>query len=366
MSGEIQPAQDGTTCRLRVDLDAIARNYRTFVQASVGDAVSVGAVVKADGYGVGAEPVARRLIQEGCRSLFVASTGEAVSLRSQFGVADLDALYVFAGPVDEASARTLASIGVVPVLNSQHQIDLWREHGDGGTAALHVDTGMNRLGVPFDATGDLRLAGVEVGLVMTHLACADDPTHALNAIQLQRFSAALSDFAGVPTSIGNSAGVLIGTEFQGDVARPGIGLYGGNPYSALPNPMAPAVTLQAQVIQRRTIARGATVGYGATYVADRPTEVAIVAAGYADGVPRLLSNNGEVAFQDTRAPIIGRVTMDLIHVDVTDGPKVDIGDWVEIFGESISVDEVAVRCRTVSYEVLTGIGSRVPRLYSST
>ena len=321
--------------RLTVDLDALAANYRTF-RARAPDGVA--AVVKANAYGLGMEAVARRLAAQGCRRFFVATEGEGVALRRV--LADDAEVYVFSGEVAEP--------GLIPVVNQPSQLRA-------GPVALHVDTGMQRLGfapeeVPEDA---------DVRLLLTHLACADTPEHPLNAIQLERFEAVTARFPGVPVSVANSAGALNGVR---GIARPGIGLYGGNPYSERDNPMRCVATFEGQVLQVRTVRAGETVGYGAARTLDRDTTVAVVGVGYADGVPRLLSNRGEVAFGGARLPILGRVSMDLTHVDGTDLPLAR-GDWVEFFGSEVRVDEVAQWAQTIAYEVLTGIGERVARRY---
>ena len=213
----------------------------------------------------------------------------------------------------------------------------------------------------FDALdADTIPADAEIRLLMTHLACADTPEHSLNGEQLARFRAVAARFPGVPASIANSAAILTGVE---GIGRPGIGLYGGNPYATQENPMRCVATLEGEVLQVRNVPAGAAVGYGAAHATERDTAVAAVGVGYADGVPRALSNRGQVALEKTRAPIVGRVSMDLTLVDVTDLPAVQPGDWIEIFGHTVGVDEVAAWADTISYEILTGVGNRVSRLY---
>ena len=195
---------------------------------------------------------------------------------------------------------------------------------------------------------------------MTHLACADTPDHLLNQEQLARFQAIAARFPGVPASIGNSAAILSGV---GGIGRPGIGLYGGNPFAGPHNPMRCVVMLEGEVLQVRKTPAGVPVGYGATHVTERDAVIAVVGIGYADGLPRALSNRGEAASGTARAPIVGRVSMDLTLVDVTDLPPVQAGDWIEFFGRGVGVDEVAAWADTISYEILTGIGDRVSRVY---
>jgi alanine racemase len=233
---------------------------------------------------------------------------------------------------------------------------------------LHIDTGMNRLGLTSDDVGKLAArrgltAGVE--LVMTHLACADTPAHPLNREQLERFTRLRAQLPSVPTSIGNSAGTLIDAAHRGDVARPGIALYGGNPFSGAPNPMSRVVTLTAPILQIRDIDEPQPVGYGATYVASAPTRLAIVGLGYADGYPRNLGNRGTAAIKGRRVPVVGRVSMDLIAVDVGALKRgaVRVGDFVELIGPAVPLDEVAGTAGTIGYEILTGLGLRPTREY---
>ena len=200
---------------------------------------------------------------------------------------------------------------------------------------------------------------------MTHLACADEPEHPLNAEQLARFEQLRALLPRARTSIGNSAGTLIDAAHRGDLARPGIALYGGNPFSDRPNPMEAVATLTAPILQLHDVAEPEPVGYGATYVANPPARIAVVGIGYADGYPRNLGNNGTAAVQGRRVPVVGRVSMDLISIDVAALPReaVSVGDAVELIGPTIGVDEVAAAAGTISYEILTGMGRRLAREY---
>ena len=331
------PGPDVGHSRLTVDLDALAANFRVF-RARSEDGVA--AVVKADAYGLGMAAVSRRLHEEGCRRFFVATEEEGLALRRELP-RDCE-VYVFSG---EVSVQ-----GLIPVANQPSQLRP-------GPVALHVDTGMHRLGfVPEEVPGD-----IDLRLLLTHLACADTPNHPRNEIQLERFEAVAARFPGVPVSIGNSAGILNGVR---GVGRPGIGLYGGNPFSDRANPMRCVATLEGQVLQLRRVPAGEPVGYGGTRRLERDAVVAVVGAGYADGVPRLLSNRGQVGFGGGRLPILGRVSMDLTHVDATGAP-VERGDWVEFFGPTLGIDEVAAWAETIAYEVLTGVGARVERRYAT-
>ena len=339
--------------RLRVNRDALAANYRRF-RARVSGAC--GAVVKADGYGLGVAatvPVFERL---GCRHFFVATAAEGLALRP---VVPDCAVYVLEGALPE-TAPALAGADLIPVINHQGQLAAWAPYRD-RDIAVHVDTGMNRLGFP-PTLERSAVGGFRVSLLMTHLACADDPDHPSNERQLRRFAGVAARFPGVATSIGNSAGSLLDRRYHGDLARPGIGLYGGNPWLDRPNPVRPVATLEAMVMQVRQVAPGETAGYGATWRCARPGRVAVLGLGYADGLPRCLSNRGEALVGGRRCPVVGRVSMDLTVVDVTD-TSAAAGDWAQVFGPELPVDEVARRADTIAYELLTAISPRVQRVH---
>lgn len=347
---------------LRVDLDALARNYR-LLRVTAAPA-QCAAVVKADAYGLGVGPVAARLYAEGCRDFFVATAAEGVELRTLLPRARI---FVFEGVCD-CAADSLAAADLVPVLNSPEQIDRWRDRGR--PAVLHLDTGMARLGLSEAEVTALAeradaLRGIRIDFVMTHLACADEPSHSLNAEQLQRFERMRSRLPPVPASVGNSAGVFLGAEYCGELVRPGIALYGGNPFVTRESPVEPVATLQARVLQLRDVDVAQTVGYGATHDAYPPTRLAVVGVGYADGYPRCLGGRGVASVGGTRVPVVGRVSMDTLCLDVTTLPASAIatGQRVELFGADVSVDEVAEASGTISYEILTGLGARLRREY---
>ena len=341
------------TGRLTVDLAALRANYRQLIEAAAPGAC--GAVVKANGYGFGAGPVSAGLWTWGARDFFVATVDEGVALRETLPHARI---FVFSG-VDALNAQAAADHDLVPVINHTAQLDAWRSFAH-HPIAVHIDTGMNRLGFDADEIRARDFVGFEVALVMTHFACADEPDHPLNEIQLARFSKARGVFAGVPSSIGNSAGTLSG--HAGDLGRPGIGLYGGNPFVDRPNPMRPVATLEGEVLQLRHIKAGTSIGYGATYVAAGPRLIGIVGIGYADGLSRQHSNLGAAAVDGERVPIVGRVSMDLTMVDVTDVGAA-VGDWIEFIGTTVTVDEVAEGTNTIAYEILTGLGKRAEHIY---
>jgi alanine racemase len=340
--------------RLTVDLDALAANYGRLLQAASG--AEVAPVVKADAYGLGAAAVARRLWTEGARRFFVARLAEGEALRSALGAGRAAAVYVLDG-CPEGAADRLRAADLTPVLNSWEQAGRWAASG-GGPAALHIDTGMNRLGLKAE---DLTaLPPLDLRLVMSHLACAEDAGHPLNARQRARFEAAAAAFPDVPRSLANSAGVFLGDAFRLDMVRPGIALYGG----AADAGFETVVTLEAPVLQVRQVQPGETVGYGAAFAAAQPTTVAIVAAGYADGVLRAGAGGGYGWTDGVPCPLLGRISMDLIALDIGRAPAAGPGTMIELLGANVALGGVAERAGTIPYEVLTRIGgARVRRVY---
>jgi alanine racemase len=343
---------------LEVDLGAILANWRDLC-ARHGAAVA--GVVKADGYGLGAAPVARALAGGGCRHFFVAQWAEGMALRAALGDGPMIAVLGGFPPGADAGA------GLTPVLNTPQDIAAW-----GNLAAtpagtiLHLDTGMERLGLTRAERAALAPGALDrLGLryVMTHLACADDPAHPLNALQAARFAEAAGAFPGIPRSFANSAGLFLGPDFASALARPGCALYGINPTPGHPNPMRQVMRLTVPVLQVRRVAAGTPVGYGATWVAKRDSMVATIAAGYADGYLRALSSQGTGIVAGRPVPLVGRVSMDLITLDVTDAPDLRPGDRVEMIGPNQTADEVAALAGTIGYEVLTSLGARYRRRY---
>jgi alanine racemase len=361
---------DFEPARLTVRLGAIAANYRTFRDLS-GRAVVAG-VVKADGYGCGALEAAKTLQAAGCDTYFVARLSEGIALRKIIRDARI---FVLDGAQSE-TLPALVSHRLTPVLNSLDEIALWsaaaRDARTSYDAAIHLDTGMNRLGLPADETntlaaeGNSRLANLNLVLLMSHLACADDCDASMNRDQLARFRSALAKLPSAPASFASSGGVLLGKDYLFDMVRPGIGLYGGNPQMAgKPNPFAVVAQLTGRILQLRRVDSHGSVGYGATFRIGRETTLATVALGYADGLMRALSNRGFGAIAGHRAPIAGRVSMDLVTLDVTDVPAtaLKIGTDVEFFGDTISLEEAAATASTASYELITSLGLRIPRRY---
>lgn len=343
--------------RLTVDLGAVARNYRALRAAAAPS--ECGAVVKANGYGLGAAPIALRLAREGCSTFFVATVAEGIALRD---VIDVPEVYVFGG-VTEQEAPRAAEYELVPVINSDAQLHAWRPYRS-RPIAVHVDTGMNRLGFPVAEAHPERFDDFELALLMTHLACADEPEHPRNALQIERFGAVAARFDGIATSIANSAGILLGPEYRGDVCRPGVALYGASPFVDPLDLLTTVATLEARILQIRSVAAQEPVGYGASGSADTDRVIATIGVGYADGVPRVVSGHGYVAALGAGVPIVGRVSMDLVTIDVTGlGDAVRVGDWVEVFGTQVPIEDLAELAGTNTYEILTGLGSRSERRY---
>jgi alanine racemase len=349
---------------LTVDLGAVADNWRSLRDRAAPGAVA--GVVKADGYGLGAAPVARALYAAGCRHFFVAHLAEGMAVRAALGPGPMIAVLNGFAPGMDAGA------GLLPVLNGPGDIATWtaaaRAAGRQLPALLHVDTGMARLGLtPAEAAAlaadPSRLAGLDLRHVMTHLACADDPENPLNAQQASRFAAIRARLPAAPASLANSSGMFLGPDFGSDLARPGCALYGINPMPAAPNPMRQVVTLEAPVLQVRDIPAGTPVGYGASWTAARPSRIATVAAGYADGYLRSLSGRAVGSIAGRPVPLVGRVSMDLITFDVTDLPDVAPGTMVQLVGPGNTPDEVAAAAGTIGYEVLTSLGARYRREY---
>jgi alanine racemase len=362
--------QDFEVACLTVRLGAVGANYRE-IQRRAGTAATAG-VVKADAYGLGFAPVAKTLAALGCNTFFVARLGEGIALRPLVPQARI---FVLDGVAPDA-VPALVSHRLTPVLNSLGDIAAWsaaaREMKTTLDAALHVDTGMNRLGLPayelaaLSADAKEKLRGLRLVLVMSHLACADDSGAAMNALQRDRFRTALAMLPQAPASLASSGGVLLGKDYAFDMVRPGIGLYGGNPRKSGPNPFAPVAALTGRILQTRRVDRGESVGYGATHIIERPGMLATIALGYADGVLRTLGNAGHAALGGMRAPIVGRVSMDLITLDVTDIAPRDreAGAQVEFFGDTIALEEIANAAGTANYEILTRLGARLPRHYA--
>jgi alanine racemase len=342
------------TGTLTIDLDAIAANWRALDRIS-GAGVQTAAVVKADAYGLGVTRVARTLAAAGARRFFVALAEEGASVRQALGPGPQIA--VLSGHM-AGDTEMIHDLDLTPMLNSLEQITRHLESLPGHAFGVQLDTGMNRLGVEMLEWQAVAPILVDAGpeLLMSHLACADEPDHPLNEAQLKAFHE-MTDGTGLPRSLAATGGILLGPRYHFDLTRPGVGLFGGLPYEAA----IPALTLSLPVIQTREVAPGEAVGYGCSWVADRPSIIATVAAGYADGLPRTLSNKAQLWDGDTPCPLVGRVSMDLITVDITDLPEVP--KTLDILGPSQPVDMLADMAGTIGYELLTALGPRYTRRY---
>ncbi|WP_103255845.1 alanine racemase [Tabrizicola aquatica] len=341
-----------STATLTIDLDAIAANWRALDRLT-GPEVQTAAVVKADAYGLGVTRVARALAQAGARRFFVAYAEEGAAVRQALGPGPQIA--VLSGHM-AGDTEMIFDLDLTPMLNSLDQITRHLESLPGHPFGVQLDTGMNRLGVEMLEWQAVAPILVDAGpeLLMSHLACADEPDHPLNEAQLRAFHA-MTDGTGLPRSLAATGGILLGPRYHFDLTRPGVGLYGGLPHAAA----HPVVTLSLPVIQTREVEVGEAVGYGCTWIADKPSIIATVSGGYADGLPRTLSNKAQLWDGDTPCPLVGRVSMDLITVDITHLPEVP--RFLDILGPHQGVDALAEFGGTIGYEILTGLGSRYAR-----
>ena len=346
------------TCLLEIDLSAVRANY-DYLSGRAGKRIA--GVVKADAYGLGAVQVVSELIKAGCKEFFVANADEGKALRAQF---DHIVLYVLEGAL-ESTLNTLMEYNLRPVLNNLAQCDLWSNRSV--PCAIHIDSGMERLGLNESEMNQLLSSPklLNLQLLISHLARADEPDHHFNKLQVQRFDLikqrVVHRYPEVETSLTNSAGVA-NRDYKDDLGRPGIALYGGNPFSDRSSPVKPVVRLMAQVLQIRKVGKETPIGYGGSFVTNRDCDLAIIGAGYADGISRALSNKGRVFVLDNYCPIVGRISMDMFHVDVS-GVEVKESDWVELIGPNMSLDEIALQSGTIPYEVLTNLGRRCKRVY---
>ena len=369
---------DSAGLRLTVDLTALTENWKDMARRS--GKARASAVVKADAYGTGIEDAGEALFMAGARDFFVATVDEGVTLRPYAPDARI---FVLSG-VWPGTERRLFENDLVPVISSEEQLAFWMavlaDYGD-YPCALNVDTGFNRLGLSMEEAMALaddvsRPASFAPVLVMSHLACSDDHSSEMNKQQLESFRQVSAAYEGIDSSLAASGGILLGSDYHFDLTRPGIALYGGEAVNGLANPMRPVVTAEARIIQVRTAKAGESVGYGRALQLTRDSRLAVVSAGYADGYLRSQSSGGVPLRQvvpeggygflaGRKIPIAGRITMDLTIFDVTDLPEnaVRAGDYVELFGKNVLVDDVARSAGTIGYEILTSIGLRHERRY---
>jgi alanine racemase len=360
------------TAALIVDLGAITANWRA-LQQRVGPHCTVAATVKADAYGLGLAPVALALARAGCRWFFVATLDEAAALDALLRPIHRDCrIALLAGPIPGTAGEIAALPAVLPVINDLGQLADWRATASGRPALLHLDTGMSRLGMePAQARrlaeDPTLLAGMPLAGVMSHLACADSPANPMNAAQRAAFVTLAAALPSAPLSLAASCGIFLGPAYHYDMVRPGAALYGLNPLPNNPNPMSQVIGLKAKVLQLREIDAGRSVGYGALYTAGSPSRVATLGLGYADGILRSAGEQACVHVGSVEVPIIGRISMDLITVDVSALPPDALrpGDFVDVLGPSTDADALARAGGTTGYEVLTRLGQRLHRVYKA-
>lgn len=354
---------------LTIDLAALRANYKLI--ADMLAPTRAAAVVKADAYGLGADKVAPQFYAAGCRDFFVAHLNEAIALQPH--LANDVTIYVLNG-LQPQTEQLCAKNNIIPVLNSMEQLRNWvalaKVQNRRLPALLQLDTGMARLGLSEPELRELLadlslLEAIDIKYVISHLAAADNPDSPQSQAQLTQMQAALKQLPHFPVAFSNSGGSFLQSAYRYDLARPGIALYGGAPQENKPNPMHPVVSLQARVIQCRTVPAQTLVGYSGSYTTKAETRIATIAVGYADGWPRHLSNKGAAYYGDTRLPVIGRVSMDSITLDITALPEgtLKLGSLVELIGERQTLEQVARDAGTISYDILTALGHRYHRTY---
>ncbi len=356
--------------RLTIDLAALRENYK-IIQDRVGRDVRISAVVKANAFGLGAAPVSKALYESGCRDFFVAKPAEGIGLRKTIADGNIYILNGFYRSYEQA----YLTYNLIPVIGSFIEIDEYTQLGKSAgkklPAVLKFNTRMNRMGFAKAEQDTLwadmsRLSGIEARVIMSHLACADEPDNPMNEKQYELFSEVVSHFPEATKSLCNSPGIFLDKKFHFGMVRPGYALYGGNPLQGKPNPMRPVVHLDIPIIRTRLLYKDAAIGYGATYRFDKDAPVATLAAGYADGIFRSLSNKGAFYWNGIRCPIRGRVSMDLTSVDLSDvseAQRPKPGDYMEVLGPHQSIDDLAKDAGTIGYEILTNLGSRYERKY---
>lgn len=359
-------------CVLEIDLSKICANYK--ILSSIADKSEVAAVVKANSYGLGANKISKALVEEGCKNFFVASVSEAINLRKSVGA--VANIFVLNG-VFYNEAEEFAKHNLTPVLNHLSQVELWMDYtkklGRKLTCVLHFDTGMCRLGMPSSEIAILVnkpeiLENLKLEYIISHLSAAEEQNNPYNIEQLERFKGYLRYFPGVKASLSNSSGILLGRDYHFDLVRPGAGIYGINPNPLVPNIMHNVVKLSAPIIQLQRLTINSDVGYNRTFTTKRNTIVATLPIGYADGYSRTFSNCGIISIGGHVAPIIGRISMDLLTVDVTDIPEQEIflGRMVELINDYCTIDTIAAIIGTNGYEILTLLSSpRFKRIYKN-
>ncbi|WDI30732.1 alanine racemase [Hyphococcus flavus] len=344
-----------------INLSALCANFAMIRDQAPG--AETAAVVKCDAYGLGSAPITKALLErEKCQTFFVVYPEEGATLRTLLKTSS-PRIFVFDGP-SEKTLPLFDQFNLIPVINSIAEANLWRTRMGVKPAGVHIDTGMNRRGAPVSDVAEIAKLDLNIIMAMSHLACASEPEHPKNRMQLDAFKDVAASFPDAQLSLAASGGALMGRDYHFDLIRAGIALYGGTPFETDDERITPVVALRAPVVQLRELAPGETIGYGATFIAKRPFQIATVALGYGDGYPRAGSNRASAIINGERAPLAGRVSMDFITLDVTDlknPPK--IHDIAEFFGPALPVHETAQNCDRVPYDMFTGLGGRVDRRY---
>ncbi|WP_019220154.1 alanine racemase [Bartonella florencae] len=351
-----------------INVGAIVANYKTLTQ-SVAPA-ECSAVVKANAYGLGADKIAPALYQAGCRTFFVAKIEEALQLKT---ILPENIMIALLNGLPHTAEEFVAQSGIVPVLNSWKEIESWQRFCQKKQkkfpAIIQIDTNMNRLGLDKKELEKLTkqpqiFEKAEIKYLLSHLANGEDAIHSSNKTQLAAFRNVLAKLPVCKVSFANSGGIFLGSDFHFDLVRPGIALYGADPRGKQPTPLKPVLKLEAQILQSRSVDAGIPVGYGESFMTRRPSTLATISIGYADGWPRILSNKGSVYFNGHKLPIVGRVSMDSIIVDATDlDQKPQRGDWVELIGPHQTLEKVATDANTIPNEILTSLSNRYKRIY---
>ncbi len=359
---------DEFSSKLVIDLEALRENYKKIAELVHPAAVS--AVVKANAYGLGVQKVAEQLFSIGCKSFFVANLEEAIELRKILPYSEIHIL----NGLYKGWGKLLLEYNLKPVLNNFQQMELWLKMAKlvdrPLPADIHIDTGMSRLGFLYEEIDEIaaKLTAnklIKTDIILSHLACASDPKHPTNKAQFNKFSQLTDKFNSKRFSLSASSGIFLGKNYHFDLVRPGIAIYGGNPTPSLPNPMKQVIQLKGKIVQTSRVSKGQTIGYGATFKATVPKDVATISIGYSHGVMRSLSNTGRVWISEFEAPILGRISMDLITVDISKIPSelTSIGTCVNLFGAHQTVDQVAKKAGTIDYEILTGLGQTSNKEY---
>ncbi|QUL38710.1 alanine racemase [Erythrobacter sp. JK5] len=344
-----QPEPPPSTLRLQVDTEALAHNWRALDRLS--GSASAGAAVKADAYGLGVDVCVPVLRDAGCEQFFVAHWSEVPAVARHVPGNRIAVLH---GPLSDADTAYARASGAVPVINSLAQAEIWRA-GGGGRCHLMVDTGINRLGIAPSELSDARIHALDVDVLLSHLACADEDS-TMNPRQLAAFRAAADVVNHRSLSLANSAGIALGSDYAFDLTRPGLSLYGGVPRLELADQIRPVAAIEAAIIQRREIQAGDAVGYNATFVAPVPMQVATVSLGYADGFLRSWAGKAVLRHGDAALPVLGRISMDMIVVDLANAPDLQAGDWLNVpYDLPVAAQQTALS----QYELLTVLGQRL-------